>query len=609
MLFGESTSQIATLALGFGWPAYQSFKAASQGSPAGSQLLVREWLQYWTVLAFFVLLQWVGDRTIFWLPLYYDAKVALVLMLWHPQVKGAAYLYTQYLQPLLQQHEADIDRRLTEARSRSVGYVNGHITAARSYTMLHTSSFYEAARRFAEQPVPQGCPMFQPFRAGETTVKLLTTTQVELHKLRTAHNRLSAHSAQQEDKGAKVQSQLEDALRREKLISSEAERRFNAAIAALTKELEDDQGKLAAVEREYASLKGQSEDRIHELTARLNELQTHCGALQAKKADLQDALRRAGLSAEQGRRAVARCAELESAMAATVERSRQIISEMEEKKMEAEHARDMTRSALERTTGALASESAARAASDSDALRLAIDRQRLANALEVERLINEPLRNTTYAATTLSHVMRSAHASPPVASATCGLYVPGGADLTPGSPPVGAPHPDETVVLSVTRAPTELGGNGARGDTRATVAVGRPSNVAETLAGRELTVLGRSWATTTATAGRPPATFADNTERWREVYATLGGTTATATTVTGSRGGGGVGGMGRPSSAPRTHTVASSGSAGGGRAGSFAFSSPMKGPGVPVFHTPQRPHGVRPFIIDTAASGRTVYYS
>lgn len=58
------------------------------------------------------------------------------------------------------------------------------------------------------QPVPDGSPAFQPIRASESTVKLLTVTQVELHKLRIAHNRLSSQSQANEDAWARLKGQL-----------------------------------------------------------------------------------------------------------------------------------------------------------------------------------------------------------------------------------------------------------------------------------------------------------------------------------------------------------------------------------------------------------------
>ena len=46
----------------------------------------------------------------FRLPMYYTAKVAFVIYLWHPKTQGAISLYNHTVQPLLRQNEALIDQ-------------------------------------------------------------------------------------------------------------------------------------------------------------------------------------------------------------------------------------------------------------------------------------------------------------------------------------------------------------------------------------------------------------------------------------------------------------------------------------------------------------------
>lgn len=72
---------------------------------------------YWLVLAFFVTIQWITDATLFWLPLYYEAKLIAVLFLWHPRTKGAVYVYERFLLPLLQANESRIDSGLEESKA------------------------------------------------------------------------------------------------------------------------------------------------------------------------------------------------------------------------------------------------------------------------------------------------------------------------------------------------------------------------------------------------------------------------------------------------------------------------------------------------------------
>lgn len=48
---------------------------------------------------------------------YYEAKLVLVLFLWHPKTKGALYLFERFLHPLLRSHEARIDSGLEESKA------------------------------------------------------------------------------------------------------------------------------------------------------------------------------------------------------------------------------------------------------------------------------------------------------------------------------------------------------------------------------------------------------------------------------------------------------------------------------------------------------------
>jgi len=61
----------------------------------------------------------------FRLPLYYEAKVIFVILLWHPKTKLARHLYDGHLKPMLQNHEASIDKSLGSAKTRALDYVNG----------------------------------------------------------------------------------------------------------------------------------------------------------------------------------------------------------------------------------------------------------------------------------------------------------------------------------------------------------------------------------------------------------------------------------------------------------------------------------------------------
>jgi receptor expression-enhancing protein 1/2/3/4 len=54
------------------------------------------------VLAVMTIFERAADQLIFWLPMYSEAKVALVVYLWHPRTQGAIFVYDTFLQPFLQ---------------------------------------------------------------------------------------------------------------------------------------------------------------------------------------------------------------------------------------------------------------------------------------------------------------------------------------------------------------------------------------------------------------------------------------------------------------------------------------------------------------------------
>lgn len=60
------------------------------------------------------------------LPMYYTAKVAFVIYLWHPKTQGAISLYTHTVKPLLQQNEALIDQYFEGGKAWLADSVSGN---------------------------------------------------------------------------------------------------------------------------------------------------------------------------------------------------------------------------------------------------------------------------------------------------------------------------------------------------------------------------------------------------------------------------------------------------------------------------------------------------
>eukprot|EP00884_Botryococcus_braunii_P018980 jgi/Botrbrau1/5766/Bobra.0134s0034.1 len=122
-MIGDTLARFLVLVAGFVWPAYQSFKSLSQKNAEET----RSWCIYWVVLAIFTFLERVAlDRLLFWVPFYYEVKVALVVYLWHPKTAGAVYLYSHLLEPFLSKHEAIIDKTLKDGQTHVVDFVQKH---------------------------------------------------------------------------------------------------------------------------------------------------------------------------------------------------------------------------------------------------------------------------------------------------------------------------------------------------------------------------------------------------------------------------------------------------------------------------------------------------
>ncbi|KAF0924414.1 hypothetical protein E2562_010081 [Oryza meyeriana var. granulata] len=139
-------TRVLTLILGYAYPAYDCYKTLELNKPQIDRL--RFWCQYWILLAFLTTLERITDFTVSWLPMYGEAKLALVLYLWYPKTRGAKHVYDSYLRPLLARHEADIDRGLLELRARAKDSTASHLRAAVAFGRAR---FVDVAGRVSSQ--------------------------------------------------------------------------------------------------------------------------------------------------------------------------------------------------------------------------------------------------------------------------------------------------------------------------------------------------------------------------------------------------------------------------------------------------------------------------
>ncbi|KAK4477161.1 hypothetical protein RD792_016374 [Penstemon davidsonii] len=116
-MLGSLLTRVLLIVLGYVYPAYECYKTVEKHDLSIDQL--KFWCQYWILVAVLTLFERVGDYIISWLPLYGEAKIALVLYLWHPKTRGTVYIYGSFLKLYLVKHEKEIDLKLQKMRNKA----------------------------------------------------------------------------------------------------------------------------------------------------------------------------------------------------------------------------------------------------------------------------------------------------------------------------------------------------------------------------------------------------------------------------------------------------------------------------------------------------------
>jgi receptor expression-enhancing protein 5/6 len=92
--------KLVTDLMGFFYPAYMSFKSM-ESSPKGAAEDATQWLTYWVVFSFLVVLEGVAGFIVLWIPMYFFLKTGLIVWLYHPSTKGAEIIYNQVVRPYI----------------------------------------------------------------------------------------------------------------------------------------------------------------------------------------------------------------------------------------------------------------------------------------------------------------------------------------------------------------------------------------------------------------------------------------------------------------------------------------------------------------------------
>lgn len=150
--------RIATLALGYIYPAYKCFKIIDSSKPKIEQLQI--WCQYWIIIAVFTGFERVADTFVSWLPFYSGGKLAFIVYLWHPDTKGTEYVFQTYIKPLVSKHTQEVDLNWVLLRNQASEISTIFWNKLLFYMQL---KFSELIHQNAVQPPPAAYP---PVLAG-----------------------------------------------------------------------------------------------------------------------------------------------------------------------------------------------------------------------------------------------------------------------------------------------------------------------------------------------------------------------------------------------------------------------------------------------------------
>ena len=92
VMFGIGASYITCL-LAVAYPAFMSFLALESGDEAENT----QWLTYWVVYGLFNIVDQFAGFILHFIPFYYFLKLGFLVFLFHPNFKGATYVYDNYL--------------------------------------------------------------------------------------------------------------------------------------------------------------------------------------------------------------------------------------------------------------------------------------------------------------------------------------------------------------------------------------------------------------------------------------------------------------------------------------------------------------------------------
>ena len=120
------TSALCSSILSLLFPLYASHRALTSQPPSP----LTPWLTYYIVLSAFLLIENHLSYLLALIPFYAYLRLFLFLYLLLPQTQGANHVYQTYISPFLIQHEAQIERNISDAHDRMKSASVAHLHQA-----------------------------------------------------------------------------------------------------------------------------------------------------------------------------------------------------------------------------------------------------------------------------------------------------------------------------------------------------------------------------------------------------------------------------------------------------------------------------------------------
>ncbi|KMZ68954.1 Protein HVA22 [Zostera marina] len=83
------------------YPLYASVCALESKTKVDDE----QWLAYWIIYSLLTLTEMVAEPILYWIPIWYQLKVAFVAWLVLPQFHGAAFIYEKYVRAQLKRYQ------------------------------------------------------------------------------------------------------------------------------------------------------------------------------------------------------------------------------------------------------------------------------------------------------------------------------------------------------------------------------------------------------------------------------------------------------------------------------------------------------------------------